>query len=108
MSDRLKRTLEHCREIEKAYQGIEGGQWFAGEVGKDEYGFLKVEGYLFPTKTEAQFEIMGRLKRSQVYRSFVLGKFTGKTVFTNRQRWRGVPLEVSRFYPREDKKGSGR
>jgi len=75
--NRLDRALTYCKTREKT--PLASGQlYFAGTVDHDEHGFLKIEGYLFNTKREAQFEIMGRLKRAQRHMTLVFGEFHGE------------------------------
>jgi len=97
-SDRLDRAMAYCWTREKTSPGS-SEHYFAGSIDHDEHGFLKIEGYLFNTKQEAQFEIIGRLKRAQRYMTLVFGEFRGEIEFSNKQRWKGIPIEIKR-YPR--------
>jgi len=99
-SDRLGRALEFCQPQEA--KELEA-HYFGGTVELDEYGFLKIEGYLFRTRAEAQAEILGRLQRKRIFTTFVLGEFRGELRFSNRQRWRGFPVEIEQ-YPGSQKK----
>jgi len=97
-SNRLDRALAYCKTREKTPLASDR-LYFAGSVDHDEHGFLKIEGYLFNTKQEAQFEIIGRLKRAQRHMTLVFGEFHGEIEFSNAQRWKGIPIEIKR-YPR--------
>jgi len=54
--DRLARALDYCEEQRKHYDEFDESFQFAGVVEEDDFG-LRIEGYLFPTRAEAQIEI---------------------------------------------------
>jgi len=92
--DRLGRALVFCKP-EDGKLALPKRLYFAGKIEKDQFGSLRIEGGLFPTRKKAQTEITGRLKRGQRYFSLVLGEFKGEIEFTNKNRWRGTPVEFS-------------
>jgi len=91
--DRLGRALIFCKPGEERAKLAEHS-YFAGTIKQDEYGFLKIEGYLYESRKEAQGEIIGRLKRAQAHYSLILGEFKGEIEFSNKNRWRGIPIEI--------------
>lgn len=101
---RLDRALAFCTR-EKEQVEFSRHSYFAGSVSEDEYGAMRIEGHLFHSRKEAQAEIMGRLKRAHRYMTLVSGEFAGEVAFSNRQRWKGFPVEITR-YAGSKKKGA--
>lgn len=92
--DRLSRAVAFCQPQKTMKLKA---RFFGGTVDLDEYGFLKIEGYLFDTRRAAQGEILGRLKRSQRHLTLTLGEFAGEIEFSNKQKWRGFPVEITNY-----------